>query len=98
MVFIDIHNISWPKGLSCKLAPKFIGPYPIMEDFRNFSFHVKLPPTSTRRGVHDVFHASLLRMHVPNNDKLFPGHLNTQDFNLEDLEGTWKAEKIATHK
>lgn len=98
LVYIDTHNISLPKGTSRKLAPKFIGPYPITEDFGNFSFRVKLPSTLTRRGVHDVFHASLLRVHEPNDDKLFPGRLDTQVFDLEDLEGGWMAEKILSHK
>ncbi|KJA14580.1 hypothetical protein HYPSUDRAFT_118543, partial [Hypholoma sublateritium FD-334 SS-4] len=29
LVYIDTRNISLPKGTSRKLAPKFIGPYPI---------------------------------------------------------------------
>ncbi|KJA14579.1 hypothetical protein HYPSUDRAFT_110985, partial [Hypholoma sublateritium FD-334 SS-4] len=61
------------------------------------SFRVKLPSTLLRRGVHDVFHASLLRVHEPNDDKLFPGRLDTQVFDLEDLEGGWLAEKILSH-
>jgi hypothetical protein len=33
-------------------------------------------------GVHPVFHASLLRIHVPNDDRLLPGRLGTQATDL----------------
>jgi hypothetical protein len=97
-IYISTKNISLPKGMTRKLSPKFIGPYQIPEDFGNHSFRVKLLVSLTRRGVHDVFHALLLRIHVPNNDQLFPGHLDTQIFNLEDLDVKWMVEKILEHK
>lgn len=96
-VYISTRNISIPKGLSQKLAPRFIGPYKIIEDFGNNSYRINLPPSLRKRGVHDVFHASLLRIHVPNDDRLFPGRLDTQIFDDEDLEGEWAVQRILSH-
>ncbi|KAF8869793.1 hypothetical protein CPB84DRAFT_1637011, partial [Gymnopilus junonius] len=63
------------------------------------SFQINLPPSLRKRGsgVHDVFHSSLLRIHVPNDDRLFPGHLDTQIFEDKDLEGEWAVQKIKLH-
>ena len=41
------------------------------------------------RGIHDVFHASLLREHVPNDDRLFPGQMDTQLGDTPNTEGEW---------
>ncbi|KJA13182.1 hypothetical protein HYPSUDRAFT_95967, partial [Hypholoma sublateritium FD-334 SS-4] len=87
-----------PKGMSCKLALKFVRPYPIIEDFENQSYQLKLPLSLRKRGVHDVFHSSLLHIHIVNDDKLFPGCLDSQVFDLEDLEGKWAVEKVLEYK
>lgn len=73
LVYLSSKNITFPKGLARKLIPKFIGPYRILKDFGNFSYQLELPSNLKQRGVHDVFHASLLRIHHPNDDRLFPG-------------------------
>ncbi|KAI0362870.1 hypothetical protein BV20DRAFT_912541, partial [Pilatotrama ljubarskyi] len=62
------------------------------------SYRVELPASLRRRGVHDVFHASLLRVHEPNDDRLFPGRLDTQVIDLEDGENEWAIEKILSHR
>ena len=44
--------------------------------------------------MHNVFHASLLRVHIPNDDRLFPGRKDDQ---LPELEGTsreWSIDRI----
>ena len=97
-VYLSTKNITLPKGMSRKLAPKFVGPYPIVEDFGNHSYRLKLPLSLKKRGVHDVFHSSLLCIHIANDDKLFPGRLDSQVFDLEDLEGEWAVEKVLEHK
>lgn len=86
LVYISTKNMSLPKGLARKLAPKFIGPYRITEDFRNGSYRLDLPSSLKQRGLHNVFHALLLRVHEPNNDRLFPGRLDSQITDLEDRE------------
>jgi len=47
--------------------------------------------------VHNVFHAALLRIHVPNDDRLFLGRLDMQLSIGEDAEGEWAIEKIIAH-
>ncbi|KAF8808284.1 hypothetical protein BYT27DRAFT_7050766, partial [Phlegmacium glaucopus] len=80
-----------------KLIPKFIGPYKILKDFNNSSFHLDLPSHLKQRGVHPVFHASLLRIHVPNDDRLFPGRMDTQLGTTPEADGEWAVDKILSH-
>ena len=42
-----------------KLAPRFVGPFPITERVGKMAYQVKLPERLV--GVHDVFHVSHLR-------------------------------------
>jgi hypothetical protein len=69
LVYLSSKNITFEKGLARKLIPKFIGPYAIIQDFENGSFRLDLPANMKQRSVHDVFHSSLLRIHVPNDDR-----------------------------
>ena len=97
LVYISTKNISFPKGLACKLIPKFIGPYKVLTDFKNQSFHIELPPHLKQRGVTNVFHASLLRIHVPNDDCLFPGRLFTQLNPGSETKSEWAVNRILSH-
>ena len=97
LVYLSTKNISFAKGLARKLLPKFIGPYKILQDFDNSSFRLDLPSHLKQRGVHDVFHSSLLREHVPNDDRLFPGRMDTQLGFASNTEGEWAVEKILSH-
>ena len=73
LVYISTQNISIPKGKARKLFPKFIGPYQITKDFGNDTFGIDLPSELKKRGLHSRFHASLLHIHIPNDDWRFPG-------------------------
>jgi hypothetical protein len=73
LCYVSTKNITFPKGYARKLVPKYIGPYKILEDFKNESYRIDLPRHLKHRGIHDSFHASLLRIHLPNDDRLFPG-------------------------
>jgi hypothetical protein len=42
-----------------KLAPRYIGMYPIIDKYRPTSYQVEL--SSTLSGVHNVFHVSQLK-------------------------------------
>ncbi|KNZ71893.1 hypothetical protein J132_05718 [Termitomyces sp. J132] len=97
LVYLSTKNISFAKGLAQKLIPKFVGPYKITEDFGNQSFHLPLPMTMISCGVHGVFHASLLRVHIPNNDHLFLGRLDEQVGHPEDVKPEWAVDKIVSH-
>ncbi|KAF7298585.1 hypothetical protein MIND_00805300 [Mycena indigotica] len=51
-----------------------------------------------QRGVHDVFHASLLRVHLPNDDRRFPGRLENQlGISTSDATNEWAVDKIVGH-
>ncbi|KAJ4468648.1 hypothetical protein C8J55DRAFT_524607 [Lentinula edodes] len=55
-----------------------------------------LPNRLKQRGVHNAFHASLLRIHIPNDDRLFPGRLETQVADFGETEGEWAIDHIVT--
>ena len=66
-------------------------------DYGNSSFKVELPAELKRRGVHNVFYSSLSRIHVPNNDRLFPGRLEAQLRTGPKVEEEWAMEGILSH-
>ncbi|KAJ8473319.1 hypothetical protein ONZ51_g7961 [Trametes cubensis] len=98
LVYVSTKNISLPKGLARKLAPKYIGPYRITKDFGNYSYRIDLPRNLRQRGVHDVFHASLLRVHEPSDDRLFPGRLEHQVADFGERSDEWVIERVITHQ
>ncbi|KAJ7154445.1 hypothetical protein C8R43DRAFT_862234, partial [Mycena crocata] len=62
------------------------------------SFQVELPDNLKQRGVHDVFHASLLKIHVPNDDRRFPGRLECQlGISVNDETNEWAVDRIVSH-
>jgi hypothetical protein len=46
-------------GIKGKLAPRYIGPYPILDKYGPTSYQVELPATLS--GVHNVFYVSQLK-------------------------------------
>lgn len=97
LVYVSTKNLSFEKGLACKLIPKYIGPYQVLEDFQNHSFRIDLPSEFLQQGVHPVFHSSLLRIHVPNNDHRFPGRLHDQLHETAIAESQWRIDKVISH-
>ncbi|KIN99114.1 hypothetical protein M404DRAFT_78798, partial [Pisolithus tinctorius Marx 270] len=98
LVYVSTKNISLSKGTSRKLVPKFIGPYRISDDFGNNSYRVKLPDNLKQRGIHDVFHSSLLRVHIPNDDRKFPGRKDDQIPELGGTSREWAVDQIINHR
>lgn len=100
LVYISTQNLRLPKNRARKLIPKFIGPYRITRDFANNSFEVDIPSLLRKRGIHPVFHSALLRMHVPNDDRLFPGRALAQvvDLGEEPPESEWAVDRISAHQ
>jgi hypothetical protein len=43
-------------GMKQKLAPHYIGPFPVLEKCANMAYKLELPPSLP--GVHDIFHMS----------------------------------------
>ncbi|TDL22964.1 hypothetical protein BD410DRAFT_693365, partial [Rickenella mellea] len=60
-------------------------------------FKLELPPALKRRGLHPSFHASLLRIHVPNDDRRFPGRQITHFFDFGDKAAEWDVDCILDH-
>jgi hypothetical protein len=46
-------------GVKGKLAPRYIGPFPILEKYETVAYKLDLPPSLT--GVHNIFHVSQLK-------------------------------------
>jgi hypothetical protein len=46
-------------GVKGKLAPRYIGPFPILEKCGTVAYKLDLPPSLV--GVHDIFHMSQLK-------------------------------------
>ncbi|KAF9495082.1 hypothetical protein BDN71DRAFT_1355695, partial [Pleurotus eryngii] len=88
----------FPQGLACKLIPKYMGLYRVLCDFRNNMFQIDLPLHLVTCSVHPFFHASLLQIHVPNDDCLFLGQLfehiasSTTSYAKE-----WNVKEILSH-
>ena len=96
--FVAFKNLKFEKGLIQKLISKYIELYKTIQDFGNQSFKVDLPAHLKQYGVHDVFHASLLRTHLPNDDHLFPGHLDSQLGNdIVSAQPEWAVVHIIGH-
>ena len=54
-------------GKKGKLAPRYVGPFGVLERIGNVAYTLELPPQLA--GVHDVFHVSMLRKHVRDGEQ-----------------------------
>ncbi|KNZ73356.1 hypothetical protein J132_07654, partial [Termitomyces sp. J132] len=73
MVYVSTKNFNYSKGFPKKFIPNYKGPYKMIKDYGNISCQVAISHNMKRQGIHNVFHAALLRIHKPNDDQLFPG-------------------------
>ncbi len=97
LVYLSTTNLSLPKARARKLVPKYIGPYRILLDNGNNSYRLDLPSVLKQRGVHPVFHASLLRVHVPNDDRRFPGRQLDQLTAFNEAPTEWQVRQFVDH-
>ncbi|EJD36812.1 hypothetical protein AURDEDRAFT_38100, partial [Auricularia subglabra TFB-10046 SS5] len=61
------------------------------------TFSLDLPAELLARGVHNAFHASLLRPHVINDDARFPGRQLGQLPGFKDTSDDWTVTDITRH-
>jgi len=98
LVYLSTKNISLPKGRARKLAPKYLGPFPITKVIKEgATYQLGLSDELIKRGVNKAFHASLLRPHVPNDDRRFPGRLPIQIPGFGEKPDEWIVDSILTH-
>jgi hypothetical protein len=98
LVYLSTKNITMPKGRARKLAPKYLGPFPITKVIKEgATYQLELSDELTKRGINRAFHASLLRPHVPNDDRRFPGRLPIQIPGFGEKPDEWIVDQILTH-
>ena len=72
LMYVSIKNMNLPRQQVRKLVLKYIRLYRIIRNARNKAFELELPSEIKNHNIHSVFHTLLLRIHVFNNDRLFP--------------------------
>jgi len=98
LVYLSTKNISMPKGRARKLVPKYLGPFPITKVIKEgATYQLDLSEELVKRGVNRAFHALLLRPHVPNDDRRFPGRMPIQIPGFGEKPEEWIVDRIVTH-
>jgi len=98
LVYLSTKNISLPKRRARKLAPKYLGLFPITRVIKEgATYQLGLSEELIKRGVNQAFHASLLRPHVPSDDRRFPGRLPIQIPGFGEKPKEWIVDRIITH-
>ena len=98
LVYLSTKNISLPKGRARKLAPKYLGPFEITKVLKEgATYQLDLSDELIKRGVNRAFHASLLRPHVSNDDRRFPGRMPIQIPGFGESPEEWIVDRIVTH-
>ncbi|KAJ7050774.1 hypothetical protein C8F01DRAFT_1092109 [Mycena amicta] len=98
LVYLSTKNLKLPKKRARKLLPKYLGPFKILTVVSpGMSYKLELSRELKTRGIHDVFHASLLRPHFPSDDRRFPGRQIHQipGFGVNPKE--WAVDRILSH-
>ena len=100
LVYLSTANLSLPKGQARKLAPKYVGPFSVLEAHPETStYTLDIPEDLRRRRIHPTFNVSLLKPHEANDELLFPARevKRFYDFGMpSDLE--WQVDEIAGHR
>ncbi|KAF8752463.1 hypothetical protein RHS01_07674 [Rhizoctonia solani] len=99
LVYVSTKNMRVPLGKPHKLLAQWIGPVRIDGVVKEgATYHVELPDDLKRRGIKPIFHASLLKPHVPYEDRRFPGRNYKQIASLEADDDEWAVERIGGHR
>ena len=97
-VYLSTKNLI-PEGFegARKLMPKFCGPFKIQQAINDVTFRLDLPKPMRDRGIHNAFHASLLRpAHSMPNDPRTPSP--PPPIISENTTEDYEVEKILSHR
>lgn len=97
LVYVSTKIMNLPRQRARKLVPKYIGPYRIIRIAGNKAFELDLLSELKNRNIHPIFYVLLLRIHVPNNNRLFPGRDTSQVTGLNNESNEWTVDSIETH-
>ena len=98
LAYLSTKSISLPKGRARKLAPKYLGPFTITKILKEgATYQLDLSDELIKRGINPSFHASLLKPHVPSDDRRFPGRLPSQIPGFGEKSDEWIVEAIVAH-
>ena len=98
LAYLSTKNISLPKGRARKLSPKYLGPFAIVKILKDgATYQLDLSEELIKRGINRSFHASLLKPHVPNDDRRFPGRLPSQVPGFSEKPDEWVVDAITAH-
>ncbi|TFK78812.1 hypothetical protein K466DRAFT_452655, partial [Polyporus arcularius HHB13444] len=61
------------------------------------TYQLDLSEELRARGIHNAFHASLLRPHFPNDDRRFPGRQFHQIPGFGERPREWSVDRILSH-
>jgi hypothetical protein len=99
-LYLSTNDLNLPKNRARKLMPKFIGPYTVLEAFKEASaYKLELPQELLDRRINPTFHISRLRRHYPNDSKLFPLRRTQTAYDFgEPDEAEYVIEEIVDHR
>ena len=98
LVYLSTKNLSLPKGRARKLVPKYLGPFPISKSLKEgATYQLELSKELKARGLNNAFHASLLRPHLANDDRRFPGRQFHQLPGFGEQPREWAVDRFLSH-
>lgn len=98
LVYLSTKNLKLPKHRARKLTPKYIGPFKILKIVEpGTTYKLELSAELRKHGINPTFHASLLRIHVPNDDRRFPGRQLNQLPGFGEIPREWAVDRILSH-
>ena len=97
LVYLSSENIKFSKELACKLIPKYLGLYKMLQEHGSIVQAGEMPPHLKKRGVHNVVHSSLPWIHSPNDDRLVPEHMDMQIVGEDTWDNEWAVNHIKSY-
>ena len=85
-------------GRSAKFYPRYLGPFKIIAARPESSnYKLELRPAVDFESIHPVFHAKLLRRHIPNDSKRYPAREPAKPPPVVPEDNQYEVENILDH-